>query len=136
MATLERDTAERLETARAVRADVNEDELTVHLEDGRSVTTPLEWYPRLAFAREEERQHFEIAPRGYGVHWPELDEDLSVKGMLAGLPSSEGARSLKGWKAAMQERRRLRTEGEEPPPWGTGDYRIPYSAFLSDASGE
>ena len=131
MATLERDTSERLETARIVDAQVNEDELTVHLEDGRSVTTPLEWYPRLAFAREEERQDFEIAPRGYGVHWPTLDEDLSVKGMLAGLPSGEGARSLKGWKAAMWERRRLREADEEPPPWGTGEYRIPYTAFLS-----
>ncbi|PSQ70152.1 MAG: DUF2442 domain-containing protein [Bacteroidetes bacterium QH_2_67_10] len=130
MTTLERDTTERLETARAASAEVNEDELTVHLEDGRTVTTPLEWYPRLVFAREEERQNFEIAPRGYGVHWPKLDEDLSVKGMLAGLPSGEGPRSLKGWKEALRERRRLREAGAEPPPWGTGDYRIPYTAFL------
>ena len=137
MNTLEsRDTStrEHLETARIVEAEVNEDELTVHLEDGRSVTTPLEWYPRLIFATPEERQNFEIVGRGYGVHWPVLDEDLSVKGMLAGLPSGEGARCLKGWKGAMRERRRLRAEGKEPPQWGTGDYRIPYAAFLEESS--
>ena len=126
------ETTDRRETARIVDAEVKEDELTVHLEDGRSVTTPVEWYPRLAFATPEERQDFEITGRGRGLHWPQLDEDLSVKGMLAGWPSGEGPRSLKGWKAAMEERRRLRADGEEPPPWGTGTYRIPYSDFLDD----
>jgi hypothetical protein len=95
-------------------AEVNEDELTVHLEDGRSVTTPVEWYPRLALATSEERQKFEITGRGRGLHWPMLDEDLSVCGMLSGTPSAEGAQSLKGWKEALKERRRLRNQGEEP----------------------
>ena len=123
-------------TARIVDAEVNEDELTVHLEDGRSVTTPLEWYPRLAFAISDERQEFEITGRGHGLHWPLLDEDLSVSGMLAGTPSAEGPRSLKGWKEALKERRRLRNQGEEPPPWGTGKYRIPYDTFLDDDTGK
>jgi len=126
------DTADRHETARIVDAEVNKDELTVHLEDGRSVTTPLEWYPRLAFATSDERQQFEVTGRGRGLHWPLLDEDLSVKGMLSGTPSAEGARSLKGWKEALKERRRLRNRGEEPPPWGRGKYRVPYDAFLDD----
>jgi len=129
-------TVDRHETARILDAEIHEDALTVHLEDGRSVTTPLEWYPRLAFATSEERQKFEIAGRGRGLHWPMLDEDLSVKGMLSGTPSAEGPRSLKGWKEALKERRRLRAEGEEPPPWGTGKYRIPYSAFLDDDPNE
>jgi len=129
------DTADRYATARIVEAEVNEAEVTVHLEDGRSVTTPLEWYPRLAFATSEERQTYEITGRGRGLHWPMLDEDLSVEGMLSGTPSAEGAQSLKGWKEALRERRRLRKKGEEPPPWGTGRYRIPYDAFLNDADG-
>lgn len=120
------------ETARIVDAEVDENELTVHLEDGRSVTTPVEWYPRLAFATGEERQEFEIVGRGRGLHWPQLDEDLSVEGMLSGQPSGEGARSLKGWKEAMRERRRLRAEGTDPPAWGTGRYCIPYDAFVEE----
>ena len=124
------------DTARIVEAEVNEDEITVHLEDGRSVTTPLEWYPRLAFATSEERQNYEITGRGRGLHWPMLDEDLSVRGMLSGMPSAEGPESLKGWKKALQKRRRLREEGEDPPPWGTGKYRIPYSDFIDDDTRE
>lgn len=129
------DTADRHATARIVEAEVNEDEVTTQLEDGRAVTTPLEWYPRLAFGTTEERQNFEITGRGRGLYWPLLDEDLSVEGMLSGTPSAEGAQSLKGWKEALKERRRLREEGEEPPPWGTGKYRIPYDAFLKDTDG-
>jgi hypothetical protein len=124
------------EAARILDAEINEDEVTVHLEDGRSVTTPLEWYPRLAFATPEERQNFEIVGRGRGLHWPMLDEDLSVKGMLSGTPSAEGPRSLKGWKKALKKRRRLRAAGETPPPWGTGTYRIPYRAFLDEDTSE
>ena len=129
------DTAGRRATACIVEAEVSEDEVTTHLEDGRSVTTPLEWYPRLAFGTTEERQNFEITERVRGLYWPLLDEDLSVEGMLSGTPSAEGAQSLKGWKEALKERRRLREEGEEPPPWGTGKYRIPYDAFLKDTDG-
>ena len=63
-----------------------------------------------------------------------LDGDLSVTGMLSGTPSAESPRSLKGWKEALKQRRRLRRAGEEPPPWGTGKYRIPYDDFLDDNS--
>lgn len=97
--------AETRET-RAQGVEVTENELTVHLEDGRTVTTPLAWYPRLVYATEEERQNFEIAGSGLGIYWPDLDEDLSVKGMLEGRPSGEGPRSLKRWKEDMQRRRR------------------------------
>lgn len=99
--------------ARATGADVNDAELTVHLEDGRSITTPLEWYPRLVFATPDELQNFRLTGGGYGLHWPDLDEDLSVKGMLAGRPSSESGRSLKQWKQEMKRRRQEGTSG----PW-------------------
>jgi hypothetical protein len=56
--------------------------LVVELEDGRSVVTPLSWYPKLRLASEDARMKYETSP--FGVHWPELDEDLSVAGMLAG----------------------------------------------------
>jgi len=125
------DWTDRHETARITEAEIKEDEVPVHL-DGRSVTTPVDWDPRLAFATAEERQNFEITGREQGLHWPLRDEDLSVTGMLSGTPAAEGAQSLKGWKEALKERRRLREQGEEPPPWGTGRYRIPYSDFLED----
>lgn len=118
-----RRTAKAIEDARIIRAEVNEDELTVHLEDGRTVVTPLAWYPRLVFATEEELNNFRITGRGYGVHWPELDEDLSVKGMLAGLPSGEGAASLKQWKQEMRRRRREGITG----PWASAN-RATYEA--------
>ena len=91
--------------ALAVAVEVTDDALIVHLDDGRTITTPLAWYPRLVFATPEERNHYEILGPGTGIHWPDLDEDLSVAGMLAGRPSQEGARSLKRWKEEMPQRR-------------------------------
>jgi Protein of unknown function (DUF2442) len=70
------------ERIKAVRVD--EDSLTVDLVDGRTVSVPLAWYPRLLHATVEQRNHFVISGAGFGIHWPEIDEDLSVSGMLAG----------------------------------------------------
>jgi uncharacterized protein DUF2442 len=61
------------------------DDLVVHLMDGRSVTVPLEWFPRLHNATPEQRNRYEFSGHGYAIHWPELDEDISVPGLL-GLP--------------------------------------------------
>ena len=83
---------------RAVR--VTEDTLSVDLEDGRTISVPLAWYPRLAHATPKERQRFEIAGAGYGIHWPDLDEDIGVEGLLAGKRSSESPQSLKRWLKA------------------------------------
>ncbi len=65
-----------------VRAD--EDRLTVELMDGRAISVPLAWYPRLADATPQQLSHWEVAGGGYGIHWPELDEDLSTEGLLRG----------------------------------------------------
>jgi hypothetical protein len=70
------------EKIKAVRVD--EDVLTVDLIDGRTVSTPLAWYPRLLHATEAQRNNFVLIGSGFGIHWPEVDEDLSVHGMLAG----------------------------------------------------
>jgi hypothetical protein len=70
------------EKIKAVRID--EDVLTVDLADGRTVSTPLAWYPRLLHAAPDQRNKFVISGAGYGIHWPDIDEDLSVHGMLAG----------------------------------------------------
>ena len=67
------------------------------LSDGRSVSAPLAWYPRLAHGTPAERAHWRLVGRGAGVHWPDLDEDISVEGVLAGRPSGESQASLKRW---------------------------------------
>jgi Protein of unknown function (DUF2442) len=67
---------------RARAVDVTATELVVTLQDGRKIVTPLEWYPRLKKASPEQRPNFEIMP--VGIHWPDVDEDLSVAGMLKG----------------------------------------------------
>jgi hypothetical protein len=78
----------------AIRADervrsvsVDSDSLSVGLMDGRTISVPLAWYPRLANASEAERQNWEIAGGGYGIHWPDIDEDLSTEGLLRGAPA-------------------------------------------------
>lgn len=68
------------------------DALIVSLKDGRTLSTPLAWFPRLLNASPDELAHWEIAGGGYGLHWPKLDEDLSTDGLLRGAPSVEAGR--------------------------------------------
>lgn len=65
-----------------LKLSIKEDVLFLNLSDGRSISVPVAWYPRLANAKKNQLKNFEISPGGYGVHWPDLDEDLSVKGFL------------------------------------------------------
>ena len=80
----------------------SEDSMTVLLDDGRELSVPLVWYPRLLDGSAEERGHYELIGQGEGIHWPELDEDISVEGLLAGRRSAESAASLARWKQARQ----------------------------------
>ena len=64
-----------------------EDALSVDLEDGRTITVPLAWYPRLLHASPEQLANWKISGGGYGIHWPDLDEDLSTEGLLRGAPA-------------------------------------------------
>lgn len=76
---------------------VTEDTLTVELSDGRSLSVPLAWFPRLVYATLAERKSWRLIGRGHGIHWNKLDEDISVEGLLAGKPSGESQASLKKW---------------------------------------
>jgi hypothetical protein len=67
------------------------DRLIVDLMDGRTIAVPLAWYPRLLDATAEQRADWEVAGAGYGIHWPQIDEDLSVEGLLRGAPAARAA---------------------------------------------
>lgn len=86
----------------AVSVHFSEDSLTVRLDDGRALSVPLAWYPRLLHGTEAERGNYELIGQGEGIHWPALDEDISVEGLLAGRRSSESAASLAKWRQARQ----------------------------------
>ena len=86
-----------LEQARTVKAEVTDDTLSVDLADGRTISVPLSWYPRLLHGTNEERQQWRLIGGGEGIHWESLDEDISVEGLLAGRASGESEKSLKSW---------------------------------------
>ncbi|MGA2072926.1 MAG: DUF2442 domain-containing protein [Terriglobia bacterium] len=72
-------------------ADVRftEDELRVTLMDGRTISAPLAWYPRLLHATVKQRKNWRTSGAGYGIHWPDIDEDLSTEGLLRGAPAPQ-----------------------------------------------
>ena len=90
-------TAIQIEVPYAVDARVTDDTLSVDLNDGRTISVPLVWYPRLVEASPEEREHWRLIGGGEGLHWEELDEDISIEGLLAGRASGESQQSLKKW---------------------------------------
>ncbi|MEO1543137.1 MAG: DUF2442 domain-containing protein [Pseudomonadota bacterium] len=77
--------------------DLSADSLTVSLSDGRELSVPLAWYPRLLNGTSAERANLEIVGQGEGLHWPELDEDISVEALIRGLSSQESPVSLDRW---------------------------------------
>ncbi len=93
MSTLQNKTKE----ARATNIKVTEEELTAFLDDGRTITVPLSWYPRLLHGNTKERSNWRFIGEGVGIHWPDLDEDISVEGLIDGIPSQESQSSLKKW---------------------------------------
>jgi len=89
--------AVEIRQARAQAVNVTEDALTVDLADGRTITVPLAWYPRLLQASPAERVNWRFVGDRQGIHWADLDEDISVEGLLAGKRSGETQSSLKTW---------------------------------------
>ena len=88
----------------AVHVTVTDDKVTIDLADGRSLTVPLVWYPRLMHGSSAERHHWQLLGDGYAIEWPDLDEHIGVKGLLAGRRSGESPQSLARWLAARQPR--------------------------------
>ena len=76
---------------------VKDDALIADLADGRTITVPLAWFPRLAHGTPQERANWRLIGGGEGIHWPDLDEDISVESLLAGRGSSETQESLRRW---------------------------------------
>lgn len=94
----------------AVGVRVEDDGLAVDLSDGRTVTVPLGWYPRLANGTPRERRNWRLIGTGEGIHWPDLDEDLSVEGILEGHPSGESQASLERWLSGRPRRANKRMQ--------------------------
>jgi hypothetical protein len=86
-----------LNLPRVTGVSVTDDTLSVDLEDGRTVSVPIGWYPRLAHGTPAERENVQISGAGFGLHWPDLDEDIGIEGILLGKPSNESPQSLEKW---------------------------------------
>jgi hypothetical protein len=83
--------------ALAQNVTVTEDSLSVDLDDGRFISVPIAWYPRLMYGTVDERNNWRLIGQGEGIHWPDLDEDISVENILFGQPSGESQKSFKRW---------------------------------------
>src|SRR6266705_1651215 len=94
---------------RARSIAVTDEYLTVDLVDGRTIIVPVVWYPRLWHGTPAERNHFEIVGDGAYIHWPNLDEDLTVAGLLTGIPSVEKQETLKRWLKEREQKKRKPT---------------------------
>lgn len=82
-------------TAQSVK--ITDDTLSVDLSDGRTISVPLAWFPRLLHATREERNNWRLIGKGHGIHWERIDEDISIEGLLAGRPSGESQLSFNRW---------------------------------------
>jgi hypothetical protein len=94
-----------IEIPSALKVTVSQDTLSVDLSDGRTISAPLAWFPRLFHATSAERKKWRFIGKGQGIHWEEIDEDVSVEGLLAGKPSGESQASLEKW---LSKRKRAR----------------------------
>jgi len=91
---------------RIVNVTATDDTLSMDLEDGRTISVPIGWYPRLAHGAPAEHAKSQISGAGYGVHWPDLDEDIGIEGLLLGKKSAESPSSLERW---LQKRKKPNT---------------------------
>src|SRR5437016_14307483 len=110
----------------ATQVEVSEDTVSVELDDGRTIAAPVAWYPRLTHGSAEERRSWRLLGGGRGIHWPALDEDISVANLLAGQPSTESQSSFKKWlagRAKPARGRRKRSEAEPAAPADRGPER-------------
>jgi len=92
-------TSEGRPGARVTDVRFTDDVLVVDLLDGRTISVPLVWYPRLLSATPEQRANWRMAGGGFGIHWPDIDEDLSTEGLLRGAPARRGSAATRGWSS-------------------------------------
>ena len=86
-----------IKSVKAQSVDITDDTLSVDLDDARTISVPIGWFPRLVHGTPEERTNWRLIAGGEGIHWNDLDEDISVQNLLAGQPSGESQRSLQQW---------------------------------------
>ncbi len=98
--------ANEIEVPNAENVRINKDTLSVDLSDGRTISVPLAWFPRLLQSTPEERKKWRLIGRGHGIHWEDIDEDISDEGLLAGRPSGESQSSFKKWQESRVSRPR------------------------------
>jgi hypothetical protein len=89
--------AVEIEVSNVEKVNVTEDTLTVDLIDGRTISVPLAWFPRLMYSSPEDRNNWRLIGNGQGIHWDGIDEDISIESLLAGKPSGESQASFKKW---------------------------------------
>ena len=88
----------------ALEVSLTDDTLSIDLSDGRSISVPIAWFPRLLHASEQERNNWRLIGKGHGIHWEDIDEDISIEGLLAGKPSGESQESFKKWLAKRSQK--------------------------------
>ncbi len=93
----------KMDIPHAIGVTVDKNTLTVELDDGRTLSVPVAWYPRLLHASQKERDGWRLIGKGHGIHWETVDEDISIEGILAGRPSGESQASLKKWLTSRTE---------------------------------
>jgi hypothetical protein len=97
-------TVYEIRVAEALTVSLTDDTLSVDLSDGRSISVPIAWFPRLIHSSKQERNNWRLIGRGQGIHWEDIDEDISIEGLLAGKPSGESQESFKNWLAKRSEK--------------------------------
>lgn len=104
-----------IEIPKAEDVRVINESLSVDLSDGRTITVPFAWFPRLVHALPEERNNWRLIGKGHGIHWEDIDEDISVEGLLIGKPSTESQTSFKKWLNKRQFRLTIRSSRRGKP---------------------
>jgi hypothetical protein len=97
-------TVYEIRVAEALTVSLTDDTLSVDLSDGRSISVPIAWFPRLLHSSEQERNNWRLIGKRQGIYWEDVDEDISVEGLLAGRPSGESQESFKKWLAKRPEK--------------------------------
>lgn len=97
----------------ALTVSVSDDTLSVSLSDGRTISVPLAWYPRLFHSNHRQRRNFRLVGRGQGIHWPDIEEDISVSGLIIGNPSRESRESFEAWLAKRRPIKKRKSRNRE-----------------------